>query len=51
MLPLLPHKKNDIGRGKGRAKRGSVGKECRSQLIDSSIVLVLKNWRGRKRGL
>lgn len=48
MLPLLPHKKNDIGRGKGRAMGGSVGKEGRSQLMDGSTVLVLRrlSWGG-----
>lgn len=41
MLPLLPHKKNDIGRGKGRAMGGSVGKEGRSQHCSSSQEMIL----------
>lgn len=47
LLLLLPHKKDDIGRGKGRRKHGSGGKGDTGQLMDSSTAPVLQNWRTR----
>lgn len=43
LLLLLPHEKDDIGRGKGRTQHGSGGKGDSGRLMDSSTAPALEN--------
>lgn len=45
MLRLLPHEKDDIGRGKGRTKHRSGGKGDSGHLMDSRTVPPIRKWR------